>query len=147
MTLRLQEVDEADDRVREAFKAKTKLEKKVAKLQRALAAASTDHETAANTAANKNIPVPASTPRSKSMSVLPVERTPLRSVNIFDTSQTQALTSPGQGIKRPREGEEGEKKMPPDCIVLQPSPGKAAVRKERAKSFGHRVKSVRSPVH
>ncbi|ORX40644.1 hypothetical protein BD324DRAFT_678089 [Kockovaella imperatae] len=156
LTLKVQEVDEADDRVREAFKAKTKLEKKVAKLQRHLAAATTaDDETAANTAANKIIPVElvepvTATPRTKA--ALPVERAPLRNVNIFDTSQTrqtcdEVTTSPGSGLKRQREMDEGEKKVPAECIVLHnSSPPRAGVRKDRVRaSFGQRLRGVRGP--
>ena len=54
LTLKVQELDESDDRVRDMYKNNAKLEKKVAKLTRQLAAA----ETAANTATNRTIAVP-----------------------------------------------------------------------------------------
>ncbi|EIW72223.1 hypothetical protein TREMEDRAFT_58384 [Tremella mesenterica DSM 1558] len=58
LTLKVQEVDEADDRVREVYKSNTKLEKKIAKLQRQITTLtlSTEKETLANTIANRSIP-------------------------------------------------------------------------------------------
>jgi hypothetical protein len=55
LTIKVQEVDEADDRVREIYKTNAKLEKKVAKLQRQLMATSTETQTALNTVMNAKL--------------------------------------------------------------------------------------------
>ncbi|WVR07741.1 hypothetical protein IAU60_004784 [Kwoniella sp. DSM 27419] len=63
-----EEVDEADDRTREAFKANAKLEKKIGKLQRQLEAAQVAHNTALNKAlAATPVAAPATAPVSSVM--------------------------------------------------------------------------------
>jgi hypothetical protein len=66
----VQEVDEADDRVREVYKANAKLEKKVAKLQRQLAATTTESQTALNTALNAKLSASAPVPVSATAKVV-----------------------------------------------------------------------------
>ncbi|WVW86097.1 hypothetical protein I302_108136 [Kwoniella bestiolae CBS 10118] len=116
LTQKTEEVDEADDRTREAFKTNAKLEKKLGKLQRQLEAALVEKNTALNKLATQPQPqvvtssssapvmksaapsqppsAPVSTqavkPRVASApSTLPptqTQRTPLSSVNIFQPS-------------------------------------------------------------
>ena len=121
LSTKVQEVDEADDRVREVYKSKAKSEKKVAKLQRQLATAATDNETAANTAANKVIPLPPSDTQSAPSiptKTGPSPRAPLRSINIFAEPRQPIVAA---GMKRTREKDEPEKPLPAECIVL-PNP-------------------------
>jgi hypothetical protein len=97
-------VDEADDRTREAFKAKAKLEKKISKLTRQLG----DKELEANTKRNKVI------------STAPmIQRTPLRPVGNLE-SAAHIVPTPGT-LKRHREGDESEKQLPAEAIILPPS--------------------------
>lgn len=120
-------MDEADDRTREAFKTKAKLDKKIAKLTRQLG----DKELEANTKRNKvisipdPIPIPAST-RVSSVQMPPptstiptFQRTPLRPVGNLE-SAAHILSTPGT-LKRHREGDESEKPLPAEAIMLPPS--------------------------
>jgi hypothetical protein len=132
LTLKVQEVDEADDRVKEVYKEKVKLEKKVAKLQRQLVSATStaNAETAANTAANKHIPAPAamemppppvpkmvtSTPKAAGLGKIPASpRQPLRPVAVL----AEKALSPG--LKRAREERLDEKPQAVEMILLPPS--------------------------
>lgn len=145
LTLKVQEVDDADDKVREVYKEKSKLEKKVAKLQRQLATANTTPETVANTAANRSIPVtadmapPPSSARSLGVAFTPQSaiaaspRQPLRPVNVFDPKP-----SPG-GLKRAREEKIDEKPLPAECILLSP----AQLTKTTPRSFRPMKKDTR----
>ena len=135
LTLKVQEVDESDDRVREMYKTNAKLEKKAAKLQRQLTAATIATETASNTAANKaasaavmgppQLPVPSKVPPPAPIPapVACTPRQPLRPVNVFEPMSQQ--TPSVVGAKRLREGEWDEKPLPAECIVLPPSVGSA----------------------
>ncbi|WRT70291.1 uncharacterized protein IL334_007289 [Kwoniella shivajii] len=58
LTHKTEEVDEADDRTREAFKSNAKLEKKIGKLQRQLEASQVEKNTALNKLASRPIPTP-----------------------------------------------------------------------------------------
>jgi hypothetical protein len=117
-------VDEADDRTREAFKAKAKLDKKIAKLTRQLG----DKELEANTKRNKVITIPDPTPapastRLSSVQMPPptstIQRTPLRPVGNLETA-AHIVSTPGT-LKRHREGDESEKQLPAEAIMLPPS--------------------------
>jgi hypothetical protein len=129
LTLKNQEVDEADDRTREAFKAKAKLDKKIAKLTRQLG----DKELEENTKRNKVIsldpipaPAPAQAARPASVQMAPPissiplnQRAPLRPVGNLE-SPAQIISTPGK-LKRHREGDESEKVLPAEAIMLPPS--------------------------
>lgn len=140
-----QEVDEADDRTREAYKAKVKLEKKLAKLTRQMA----DKSLEENTKRNRVIPleptgvpvkgsttlaVPAPVP-SMSATMAPLQpapvlhsrtpsglssRTPLRPVNQLDPTSQVPVATP-TSLKRHRDIEGDEKPLPADAIMLPPS--------------------------
>jgi hypothetical protein len=117
-------VDEADDRTREAFKAKAKLDKKIAKLTRQLG----DKELEENTKRNKVIsieptPAPISRPTTLQMppptSITPStqrDRAPLRPVGNLEPA-AHILTTPGS-LKRHRDGDETEKQLPAEAIML-----------------------------
>jgi predicted nucleic acid-binding Zn-ribbon protein len=134
LTLKVQEVDEADDRVREAFKSKVKLEKKVGKLQRQLAAATAaDSETASNTAANKNLslaalempppPVPVSiTAPIASATIAATRATPsgVQSTPFF-TPRSAPLPSPS--TRQPL--------RPVNVFDPKPSPSSAGLKRQR----------------
>lgn len=134
-----QEVDEADDRTREAYKAKVKLEKKLAKLTRQLA----DKALEENTKRNRVIPVepviqdtkpPTSTPAAvppPTLQPAPVlyhrtpsttvnARTPLRPVNQLDPSAQVPIATP-TSLKRHRDIDNDEKPLPADAIMQPPS--------------------------
>ncbi|WWC71952.1 uncharacterized protein I206_105911 [Kwoniella pini CBS 10737] len=98
LTQKTEEVDEADDRTREAFKANAKLEKKLGKLQRQLETAQVEKNTALNKLATQPIIAPPPQPISQVNSApttkqrvvsapspanIQTQRTPLSSVNIF----------------------------------------------------------------
>lgn len=118
-------MDEADDRTREAFKAKAKLDKKIAKLTRQLG----DKELEANTKRNKVIsldPVPAPPTRLASTQMPPptsttplVQRAPLRPVDNLEPA-AHIVSTPGT-LKRHREGDEAEKQLPAEAIMLPQS--------------------------
>jgi hypothetical protein len=118
-------VDEADDRTREAFKVKAKLEKKISKLTRQLG----DKELEANTKRNKVIAIPDPIPppaRLSSAQMPPptstapmIQRTPLRPVGNLE-SAAHIVATPGT-LKRHREGDESEKPLPAEAIMLPPS--------------------------
>lgn len=118
-------MDEADDRTREAFKVKAKLEKKISKLTRQLG----DKELEANTKRNKVIAIPDPIPppaRLSSVQMPPptstapmIQRTPLRPVGNLE-SAAHIVPTPGT-LKRHREGDESEKPLPAEAIMLPPS--------------------------
>ena len=108
LTLKTQEVDEADDRVRDQYKLNAKLQKKVDKLQRQLTAL----ETADNTRANAKL--------TKAEEVALESRQPLRPViapNIFEVSA---------GTKRVRQDSVDEKPPAVEAIMLMDPPVKPA---------------------
>lgn len=141
-----QEVDEADDRTREAYKAKVKLEKKLAKLTRQL----TDKALEENTKRNRVIPVEPVTQPTKPMTSAPSApppalqpaavlhqrtptvplgtRTPLRPVNQLDSSAQVPLATP-TSLKRHRDIDGDEKPLPADAIMLPPSAPLSSTRK------------------
>lgn len=141
-----QEVDEADDRTREAYKAKVKLEKKLAKLTRQL----TDKSLEENTKRNRVIPVEPVTQVSKPVTAAPSApppalqpaavlhqrtpsaslnaRTPLRPVNQLDLSAQVPLATP-TSLKRYRDIDGDEKPLPADAIMLPPSAPLSSTRK------------------
>jgi hypothetical protein len=144
LTLKTQEVDEADDKTRDAYKANARLEKKIAKLNRQLG----DKELEANTKRNKVIaipdptpppaPAPAPVPAYKQMApsrtTAPLsDRTPLRSV---DNLEPAAVISSTASLKRVREGDEDQKPLPAEAIMLPPSaPTSATSRTPNRRSF------------
>jgi hypothetical protein len=104
---KIKEVDEADDKVRDAYKANARLEKKVAKLERKLTVA-----------------VPAEA------AVVPVELPPRmtpRTVNVFEPA-----VPPTVGSKRGRDEPEVER-MPADAIMQPPAftPGRPVLHTKR----------------
>jgi len=118
-------VDEADDRTRDALKVQAKLNKKIAKLTRQLG----DKELEENTKRNKVISIdPASTPVTRPMSLqmppptsttpLIRDRAPLRPVGNLEPA---ALISTPGTLKRHRDGDEAEKQLPAEAIMLPPS--------------------------
>jgi hypothetical protein len=116
LTLKTQEVDEADDRTREAFKTNAKLEKKIAKLNRQLG----DKELEANTKRNKVIAIPDPAPVQRPIAPTPTtHRAPLRQVENLEPPA--AITSTPGSLKRLREGEEDQKPLPAEAIMLPPS--------------------------
>jgi hypothetical protein len=125
LMIKTQEVDEADDRTREAFKAKAKVDKKVAKLTRQLG----DKELEMNTKRNKVIAMPDPTPVTKPVlsqmapptSTIPLipHRAPLRQVNHLEPA-AHIVSTPGS-LKRVREGDEDQKPLPAEAIMLPPS--------------------------
>lgn len=147
-----EEVDEADDRTREAYKAKIKLEKKVAKLTRQMA----DKELEANTKRNKVIPLePASAPTpipvaeaavpaAPAMPVAPNShqrtpsgRAPLRPVARVDaTSQVPvaAAAATPTTLKRTRDVEADEKPLPAEAIMLPPTAPVSLTKKPLART-------------
>lgn len=133
-----QEVDEADDRTREAYKAKVKLEKKLAKLTRQL----TDKALEENTKRNRVIPVEPVVQETKPLTTTPAAppaaalqpapilyhrnpsatvnaRTPLRPVNQLDPSAQVPIATP-TSLKRHRDIDTDEK-LPADAIMQPPS--------------------------
>jgi hypothetical protein len=124
LTLKTQEVDEADDRTREAFKANAKLEKKIAKLNRQLG----DKELEANTKRNKVIAIPEPTPAPVAVykqmapprTTAPLsDRTPLRPMDNLEPGAI--IFSTPVSLKRVREGDEDQKPLPAEAIMLPPS--------------------------
>lgn len=131
-----QEVDEADDRTREAYKAKAKLEKKIAKLTRQLG--EKESETTKNrskvlavdsaTIEVKPTPVVEATTvvntvtstHQRTPSGLTASRAPLRPVSHHD-STTQVPAATPTSLKRHRDVEGEEKPLPAEAIMLPPS--------------------------
>lgn len=134
-------MDEADDRTREAYKAKAKLEKKIAKLNRQLV----DKDLEENTKRNKVIPVerplpeikreasaalaaappapapvPAPTTHQCTTSALSNSRAPLRPVIKSDITTTTTPTSTST-LKRTRDAEVDEKPLPAEAVMLPPT--------------------------
>lgn len=103
----MQEVDEADDKVRDAYKTNARLEKKIAKLERKLAASAP----------------PATAPTAPTAET---SRTP-RSINVFEPAPVIA------GGKRGREEQEVEQ-LPAEAIMQPPSttPGRTPLSVRRA---------------
>jgi len=139
LMIKTQEVDEADDRTREAFKAKAKVDKKVAKLTRQLG----DKELEMNTKRNKVIAMPDPTPISKpvlsqmappaSTTPLIQQRAPLRSVDNLEPA-AHIVSTPGS-LKRLREGDEDQKPLPAEAIMLPPSAPSSISKTPNRRSF------------
>ncbi|WWC91650.1 uncharacterized protein L201_006596 [Kwoniella dendrophila CBS 6074] len=94
LTQKTEEVDEADDRTREAFKTNAKLEKKLGKLQRQLETAQVEKNTALNKLATQpSLPIQSSTSA-------PVMNP--KSLVVPNTTNSTSVPSPAQIIKKPR---------------------------------------------
>ena len=108
----MQEVDEADDKVRDAYKTNARLEKKIAKLERKLA-------------------VPVLPTTAPPMPAVEPTRTP-RAVNVFQPAVAVA------GGKRGREEADTEQ-LPAEAIMQPPSttPGRTPMSVRRALAARH----------
>ncbi|OXG17997.1 hypothetical protein C367_04810 [Cryptococcus neoformans Ze90-1] len=143
LTQKTQEVDEADDQTREAFKANAKLERKVGKLQRQLDQAQLELNTALNKLMSSQPVAPAPIARSQPASSIAAQRTamPPPPVSTSAPTQSPALstnatrtahiippnifsppTIPNSGQKRLREADDAESApKPAEAIMLPPT--------------------------
>lgn len=107
LNAKTQELDEADDRVREAHVAKSKLEKKLAKLQRQLVAEKAHSETAVNTALNAKLaaappvvpPVIVSAPSPVSAAPVVMAPPPVSSMRAGPPTTSTASSTPSRGAQ------------------------------------------------
>lgn len=143
LTQKNQEVDEADDQTREAFKANAKLERKIGKLQRQLDQAQLELNTALNKLMSSQPVAPAPIARSQPASSIAAQRTamPPPPVSTSAPTQSPALstnatrtahitppnifsppTIPNSGQKRLREVDDAESApKPAEAIMLPPT--------------------------